>query len=107
MIEGVILMLSTMTGKPELDFSTLILPKTDYVMNIVIGQLDDFFSQSLIVLSSQKSHPLEIVLVLVISGLSFGILEPIVALPAKTVLRVILKEFFYGNKCAEVLTKGI
>ncbi len=109
MIGGVIMILLTMTSNPDLDFSTVILPRTGYVvLGIVIGQLvDNFFSQPLIFSSSVKSHPLEIFLVIIISGLLFGIMGMIVAVPAYTVLRVILKEFFSGNKWAEALTRRI
>ncbi|MGB6153234.1 MAG: AI-2E family transporter, partial [Pricia sp.] len=109
MIGGVIMILLTMTSNPELDFSTVILPRTGYVvLGIVIGQLvDNFFSQPLIFSNSVKSHPLEIFLVILISGLLFGIFGMIVAVPAYTVLRVILKEFFSGNKIVEALTRRL
>jgi predicted PurR-regulated permease PerM len=109
MIGGVIMILLTMTSNPELDFSTVILPRTGYVViGIVIGQLvDNFFSQPFIFSSSVKSHPLEIFLVILISGLLFGILGIIVAVPAYTVLRVILKEFFSGNKLVKALTRRL
>ncbi len=107
MIGGIIMILLTMTSNPELDFSTVILPRTGYVViGIVIGQLvDNFFSQPLIFSNSVKSHPLEIFLVILISGLLFGILGMIVAVPAYTVLRVILKEFFSENKLVKALTR--
>lgn len=109
MIGGIIMTLLTMTSNPELDFSTVILPRTGYVViGIVIGQLvDNFFSQPIIFSNSVKSHPLEIFLVILISGLLFGILGMIVAVPAYTVLRVILKEFFPGNKLVRALTRRI
>jgi len=106
-IGGVIMILLTMTSNPELDFSSVILPRTGYVaLGIVIGQLvDNFFSQPFIFSSSVKSHPLEIFLVILVSGLLFGIFGMIVAVPAYTVLRVILKEFFSGNKWVGALTR--
>jgi len=109
MIGGVIMILLTMTSNPELDFNTVILPRTGYVIiGIVIGQLvDNFFSQPLIFSNSVKSHPLEIFLVILISGLLFGIFGMIVAIPAYTVFRVILKEFFSGNKLVEALTRRL
>lgn len=109
MIGGVIMILLTMTSNTDLDFSTVILPRTGYVViGIVIGQLvDNFFSQPIIFSSSVKSHPLEIFLVIIISGLLFGILGMIVAVPAYTVLRVILKEFFSENKWIEALTRSV
>ncbi len=108
-IGGVIMILLTMTSNPEMDFSTVIFPRTGYVIiGIVVGQLvDNFFSQPLIFSNSVKSHPLEIFLVIIISGLLFGIIGMIVAVPAYTVVRVILKEFFFGNKWVEALTRRI
>ena len=108
-IGGILMILLTMTSNPELDFSTIILPRTGYVViGIVIGQLvDNFFSQPLIFSNSVKSHPLEIFLVILVSGLLFGILGMIVAVPAYTVLRVILKEFFPGNKLVKALTRRL
>ena len=64
-IGGVLMMILTMTSFIGADFSTVILPKTSYVMiGFVLGQLiDNFFSQPFIFSNSVKSHPLEIFIV--------------------------------------------
>ncbi|MFK8273924.1 AI-2E family transporter [Capnocytophaga canimorsus] len=99
----------TMTGFIGNDFSTVILPKTIYVMiGFLIGQLiDNFFSQPLIFSNSVKSSPLEIFLVIIASGTLFGITGMVVAVPAYTVIKVVLKEFFDGNKFVDYLTKNM
>src|SRR5210317_1316459 len=61
-IGAVLMTLLTMSSFIGEDFSTVILPKTIYVMiGFLVGQLvDNFFSQPFIFSSSVKSHPLEI-----------------------------------------------
>ena len=104
-----IMVLLTMTSNLGSSFSDIILPKTFYVLLVVtVGQLvDNFFSQPLIFSKSVKSHPLEIFLVIIISGLLFGIAGMIIAIPAYTVLKVILKEFLSDNKVVQKLTKNL
>jgi len=108
-IGGVIMIMLTMTSNLGSDFSTIILPKTGYVLiGLVIGQLvDNFFSQPVIFSNSVKSHPLEIFLVIIIAGLLFGIVGMIVAVPGYTAIKVILKEFLSDNKIVKSLTENL
>jgi predicted PurR-regulated permease PerM len=108
-IGGVIMIMLTMTSNLGSDFSTIILPKTGYVLiGLVIGQLvDNFFSQPLIFSNSVKSHPLEIFLVIIIAGLLFGVVGMIVAVPGYTAIKVILKEFLSDNKIVKSLTQNL
>ena len=103
------MLLLTMTSNLGMDFSTVILPKTGYVLiGLVIGQLvDNFFSQPFIFSNSVKSHPLEIFLVIIIAGLLFGVFGMIVAVPGYTALKVILKEFLADNKIVKNLTQNL
>jgi len=96
-----------MTSNLEYDFQTYILPTTLYVfIGYIIAQLiDNFFSQPLIFSKSVKSHPLEIFLVIIISGLLFGIVGMILAVPSYTAIKVILKEFIKDNEVVKLLTK--
>jgi predicted PurR-regulated permease PerM len=74
----------------------------------VIAQLvDNFFSQPIIFSKSVKSHPLEIFLVIIISGILFGIIGMIVAIPTYTAIKVILKEFLSDYKIVQKLTKNL
>ncbi|WP_339709678.1 AI-2E family transporter [uncultured Kriegella sp.] len=108
-IGGVIMIVLTMTSNLGLDFSTVILPKTGYVLiGLAVGQLvDNFFSQPLIFSNSVKSHPLEIFLIIIIAGLLFGVVGMIVAVPGYTAIKVILKEFFAENKIVKSLTHNL
>ncbi|WP_136465482.1 AI-2E family transporter [Flagellimonas onchidii] len=108
-IGGVIMVTLTMTSYLGADFSTVILPKATYVLiGLVIGQLiDNFFSQPFIFSKSVKSHPLEIFLVIIIAGLIFGVVGMVVAVPAYTAIKVILKEFLAENSVVKKLTKNL
>lgn len=69
--------------------------------------IDNNFSSPLIFSSSLNSHPLEIFIVVLISGFSFGILGMIIAIPMYTALKVIAKEFFPENPVVKALTKDL
>ncbi|WP_452598171.1 AI-2E family transporter [Pontimicrobium sp. MEBiC01747] len=109
MVSAVLMLTLTMTSNLGASFSEVILPKTIYVMiGFVIAQLvDNFFSQPVIFSKSVKSHPLEIFLVILIAGVLFGIIGLVVAIPAYTAIKVILKEFLSENKIVKKLTKGL
>jgi len=107
---GAFLMLTlTMTSNLGESFSDVILPKTLWVFVVfIIGQLvDNFGSQPIIFSKSVKSHPLEIFLVILITGILFGIIGLILAIPAYTAIKVILKEFLSENKIVQKLTKDL
>ncbi len=91
------------------DFQSEILPKTIYVIIgfLVVQAIDNNISQPIISSKSVNSHPLEIFLVILISGITFGIVGMIIAIPAFTMIKVILKEFFPDNKIVSVLTERI
>jgi len=95
LIGGVLMVTLTMTSNLEYDFQTYILPTTLYVLIGYLGAqlIDNFFSQPIIFSKSVNSHPLEIFLVIVISGFLFGVTGMILAVPSYTVIKVILKEF--------------
>lgn len=109
MVSAVLMLTLTMTSNLGASFSEVILPKTIYVMiGFVIAQLvDNFFSQPVIFSKSVKSHPLEIFLVILIAGVLFGIIGLVIAIPAYTAIKVILKEFLSENKIVKKLTKGL
>ena len=109
MISAVLMTFLTMTSFIGSDFQTVILPKTIFVLiGFLIGQLvDNFFSQPFIFSKSVKSHPLEIFLVISIAGVLFGVVGLIVAVPAYTSIKVILKEFLSDNKIVQKLTKNL
>ncbi|MEP3839152.1 MAG: AI-2E family transporter [Algibacter sp.] len=109
-IIGAFLMLTlTMTSNLGESFSNVILPKTFWVFIVfMIGQLvDNFGSQPIIFSKSVKSHPLEIFLVILITGILFGVIGLIIAVPAYTAIKVILKAFLSDNKIVKKLTKNL
>ena len=108
-IGGVLMLVLTMTSNLDSSFSAVILPKAIYVMiGFVFGQLiDNFFSQPFIFSSSVKSHPLEIFIVILAAGTLFGPMGMILAIPAYTAIKVVLKIFFSGNKIVKSVTKSL
>ena len=96
---GCLMILLTMTSLGE-SFSDVILPKAlNVFIGFMIGQLvDNFISQPVIFSKSVKSHPLEIFLVIICSGILFGIIGMVVAVPLYTAIKVILKEFLSHYK---------
>ena len=107
---GIMLMsFLTMTSYLGQDFSSVIIPKTIYVIiGYVFAQLiDNFLSQPYIFSNSIKSHPLEIFLVILSGGILFGIGGMILAIPLYTVIKVFLKVFFSNNALVKKLTKNI
>ena len=107
---GAVLMITlTMTSNLGENFNDVILQKAFWVFVVfAIGQLfDNFISQPVIFSKSVKSHPLEIFLVILIAGILFGVIGLIVAIPAYTAIKVILKEFLSENKVVNKLTKDL
>jgi len=109
LVSGFLIMLLSMSSNLGESFSDVILPKTTYVMiGFIFAQLvDNFFSQPFIFSKSVKSHPLEIFLIIIISGILFGVVGMIVAIPTYTALKVVLKEFLSDYNIVKKLTKGL
>ena len=99
----------TMTSNLGSDFSSIVIPKTIYVMiGFLIGQfIDNNLSQPIIFSKSVISHTFEIFLFIIIGGFLFGVTGMVVAVPGYTALKVILKEFLAENKIVKSLTKNI
>ncbi len=106
-VGAVLMMLLTMSSFIGADFSSIILPKTIYVMiGFCVGQIiDNFFSQPYIFSNSVKSHPLEIFIVILASGTLIGPVGMIIAIPLYTTFKVISQEFLSENKIVKSLTK--
>lgn len=109
LIGSVFAAILTMLSNLGSDFQTEILPKTIYVLIgfWIVQLIDNNFSQPIIFSKSVSSHPLEIFLVILIAGFSFGILGMIIAIPLYTILKVICKEFFPENAFIQQITKNI
>ena len=61
---------------------------------IIVKLLDDFILQPIISGKSVNAHPLEIFVVILVAGKVGGIFGMIFAVPAYTLLRIIIREFF-------------
>lgn len=108
-VAGVLMMMFVISSNLGADFSTIILPRLLYVLGgYLIAQLiDNFINQPLIFGKSVKSHPLEIFLIILISGLLFNVLGMIVAIPTYTAIKVIAKEAFSEYKIVKKLTRDL
>lgn len=91
------------------DLHTEIIPTTLWIMfwYLLTHVWDNFINQPLIYSKSVRSNPLEIFLIILIGGFLFGIVGVAVAVPAYTVLRVVLKEFFSEYKIVQSITKNL
>ncbi|MFA7447705.1 MAG: AI-2E family transporter [Weeksellaceae bacterium] len=92
-----------------LDFKTQIVPTVLWIMfwYVLTHIWDNFINQPLIYSRSVRSNPLEIFIVILIGGILFGIVGVAVAVPAYTVLRVVLKEFFSEYKIVQSITRNL
>lgn len=99
----------TMLSTINQDFNTVIVPTTLYVLigYCIVQLIDNNISQPIIASKSTNSHPLEIFIIILISGTLLGITGMIVAVPLHTTIKVILKEFFPKNKFIQVLTAAL
>ncbi len=71
---------------------------------VAMNLVDAFLIQPLIFSKRVKAHPLEIFTVILIAGSLAGIGGMIVAVPAYTVLRIILREYLTGSRFVQKLT---
>ena len=72
---------------------------------VIIQLMDNFLLQPYIFSSSIKSHPLEVFVVIIFSGLLFGIFGLIIAIPLYTTFKVIYSSFFDTRKILSYLFK--
>jgi predicted PurR-regulated permease PerM len=109
LIASVLAAILTMISNLGANFQTEILPTTIYVLIgfWIVQVIDNNLSQPIIFSKSVSSHPLEIFLVILIAGFSFGILGMIIAIPIYTIIKVICKEFFPDNELIQLITKNI
>ena len=95
LISGFLMLILCMTSNLDQDFSSVVVPNTIYVMiGFIVGQLiDNFFSQPFIFSKSVKSHPLEIFIIIIISGTLFGLMGLVFAIPFIRLLKLYLENF--------------
>ncbi|RZK66721.1 MAG: AI-2E family transporter, partial [Pedobacter sp.] len=109
LIATVLVIVLTMLGFMAPEMQGEMLSTTLYVViGYSIAQvIDNNVASPLIFSNSVNSHPLEIFIVILVSGFVFGILGMIVAIPLYTIIKVVAKEFFPKNPVVKILTKGI
>ena len=103
---GVLIVISS---NLDVDFYDAMLPKiiTAIIIFAVLQLIDNFILQPNIFSKSVKAHPLEIFLVVLIGAKLGGILGMVIAIPAYTVIRVLLKVFFSEFEVVKRLTASI
>ncbi len=109
LIGNILAVIFTMLTYIGEDFVGVTIPKAMYVMIgfLLIQLIDNVVNQPLIFSSSVKSHPLEIFIVTLASGMFSGIFGMIAAIPIYTCLKVIGKEFFPNVRFIQALTKNL
>ncbi|SFI77081.1 AI-2E family transporter [Myroides guanonis] len=109
LIGNILGVLFTMMSFISEDFTTVVIPKAISVMiaMFVIQIIDNSINQPVIFSNSVKSHPLEIFIVVLASGMFTGIFGMIAAIPIYTCIKVIGKEFLPNNKVVQILTKNL
>jgi predicted PurR-regulated permease PerM len=108
-IAGILISLFVISSNLGADFQMVILPQLIYV---VAGYgfcqlLDNFIFQPQIFGASVRSHPLEIFLIILIAGLTMGIMGMVVAVPFYTAVKVIAKESLSEYKIVKRLTRDL
>ena len=77
------------------------------IIMIAAQLIDNLIYQPIILSTSNKAHPLEIFIVLLMAGHIGGIVGMLVAIPAYTVVRVIAIRFFYRYKVIQRLVPDL
>lgn len=74
---------------------------------LIIKGMDDFLLQPTLYSERVKAHPLEVFIVILLSGYVAGIVGMLLAIPSYTVIRVFAKEFFSQYSLVQKLTKEL
>lgn len=74
---------------------------------IIVQLMDNLVFQPFIFSSSVQAHPLEIFIVILMSGYLSGVIGMFLAIPVYTIVRVIGREFFYKYRVVKKLTDGL
>jgi predicted PurR-regulated permease PerM len=74
---------------------------------VIVQLMDNLLFQPLIFSSSVQAHPLEIFIVILMSGYLSGVVGMFLAIPVYTIFRVVGREFFYKYRVVKKLTDGL
>ena len=108
-IAGILISMFVISSNLGADFQTIILPQLIYVMSGygICQLIDNFINQPMIFGASVRSHPLEIFLVILVAGLTTGIMGMVVAVPVYTAIKVVAKESLSEYKIVKRLTRDL
>ena len=97
------------TDMGTMDFTTQLLPRLIYmeIVFLLTKGFDVFIFQPYVYGNSVHAHPLEVFLILLVAGSVAGIPGMIFAIPAYTILRVVLVEFFSKYNLVQKITANI
>ena len=73
----------------------------------VVKLIDDFIIQPSLYSKRVNAHPLEVFIVILISGHIGGVWGMLLAIPSYTVIRVFAKEFFNNFRLVQALTENL
>lgn len=107
LIGGAIGIIIGITGSLSMGAYASVLPLSLSILGVFAGAnlVDNILLQPVIYSTSVKAHPIEIFLVIIVAGSLFGITGMILAVPAYTVIRVVLREFFSEMRLVQKLTE--
>ncbi len=77
------------------------------IVFMIVQFIDNFIFQPIIYGNSVHAHPLEIFIVILMTGSVAGVSGMILAIPGYTVLRVIAREFFNKYSVVKKITNGL
>jgi len=78
-----------------------------FFVYLIVQLMDNLIFQPFIFSSSVRAHPLEIFLIILMSGYMAGIPGMFLAIPVYTIIRVVAKEFFFNYKLVKKLTENL
>ncbi len=109
LIGGAIGLIVCLTSYLSIDATLDIVPVVIKFLGVFasVKLIDDFVLQPLIYSRSVKAHPLEIFLVILISGEVGGVIGMILAIPIYTLFRIVAKEFFSKWKFIKKITENL
>lgn len=107
LIGGAIGIIIGITGSLSMGAYASVLPLSLSILGVFAGAnlVDNILLQPVVYSTSVKAHPIEIFLVIIVAGSLFGITGMILAVPAYTVIRVVLREFFSEMRLVQKLTE--
>jgi predicted PurR-regulated permease PerM len=74
------------------------------IVFIIVQVVDNVVFQPFIYSSSVHAHPLEVFLIILLSGSLAGVIGMLLAIPTYTIIRVIAKEFFSNFEIVQKIT---